>query len=121
MKIIFTRTEIYETEGPNKGPVFEKGHVYEMPEDKASRWINRDAAKAVDEKTPIGLLKQPEQIDAVSAWPPTAEALGAMKFAQLGELLASRGLSADDIKALNSTAVRQTKVADLAAAEANKV
>lgn len=44
MKITFTKPEIYETHGPNKGPQFEKDKTYDLRDDLAQRWINRKSA-----------------------------------------------------------------------------
>lgn len=54
-KVKFTETVIHETEGYKKGPKFEEGKVYDLPEDQAERWLRRklavsaEKAKKVDE------------------------------------------------------------------------
>lgn len=43
-KITFTKTVQYESEGRGKGPTYEEGRTYELRDDLAQRWINRDVA-----------------------------------------------------------------------------
>lgn len=48
MKTIkFLSRQVYETEGPGKGPVFEEGASYKLDDDKADRWIRRGKAVEV--------------------------------------------------------------------------
>ena len=42
--IKFLERQIYETEGPGKGPVFEEGKSYTLDHDKADRWLRRGVA-----------------------------------------------------------------------------
>lgn len=44
MRIRFTETVVYETEGPGKGPVYEAGSVHEVSDDFAGRWLRRKVA-----------------------------------------------------------------------------
>ena len=41
MRIKFLRNEIYETEGPGKGPKFQKGDVVDFPDHIGQRWERR--------------------------------------------------------------------------------
>lgn len=50
-------------------------------------------------------------------WPPSDEQLAAAKNDGLGELLKSRGLTDDEIKALNSKDKRREKIRELIAAQ----
>lgn len=52
MRITFLRDEIYETEGPAKGPKFAKGETYDCAEDFGARWVNRGAAEQVGTQVP---------------------------------------------------------------------
>jgi hypothetical protein len=45
MQIKFTKNVRYETEGRNKGPVFEAGEVHDFREDIAQRWLRRKVAE----------------------------------------------------------------------------
>jgi len=51
-KIKFLERCVYETEGPNKGPVFEAGKEYSLDDDKADRWIRRGKAEEVSAGKP---------------------------------------------------------------------
>lgn len=44
MRITFTETVIYETEGPGKGPTYKSGETHDFREDIAHRWLRRDVA-----------------------------------------------------------------------------
>lgn len=48
MRIKFLRDEIYESEGPNKGPKFLEGDVMEVEDHFGERWIRRGAAVRLD-------------------------------------------------------------------------
>lgn len=43
-EIQFVRTELYESEGRNKGPTFEEGSVHKFEDAFADRWLRRGAA-----------------------------------------------------------------------------
>ena len=45
----FLTTELFESEGRGKGPLFEEGKEYEFDGPFADRWINREAAVLVRE------------------------------------------------------------------------
>lgn len=66
MKITFTRTEIYETLGPKKGPVFEAGHTYDLPQDQCEKWKSWGAA--------VDYVESPKPLPA-SPSPPVATAV----------------------------------------------
>lgn len=44
MRIRFTETVVYETEGPGKGPVYSAGTVHDFSDDFAGRWLRRKVA-----------------------------------------------------------------------------
>lgn len=44
MRIRFTETVVYETEGPGKGPVYSAGSVHDFTDDFAGRWLRRRVA-----------------------------------------------------------------------------
>lgn len=44
MRIRFTETVVYETEGPGKGPVYAAGSVHDFTDDFAGRWLRRRVA-----------------------------------------------------------------------------
>lgn len=48
MRIQFTSAQIYETEGPRRGPRFEEGEVYDCREDFAHRWVERNVAVHIE-------------------------------------------------------------------------
>lgn len=49
--IKFLERVVYETEGPNKGPVFEEGSRHTLDDDKADRWIRRGVAVEARERS----------------------------------------------------------------------
>jgi hypothetical protein len=53
MIIRFRTRTVYETIGPNSGPVFEAGSEHEMSDDRARRWIRRGVAEAIDAFTAL--------------------------------------------------------------------
>lgn len=54
MRIIFLRDEIYETEGPKKGPRFFANSVWDCTQEFAERWTRRGAAEQVGAQEPKG-------------------------------------------------------------------
>lgn len=49
-RVEFLRTELYESEGRNKGPTFPKGSVWDMTDEFAHRWVTmRGVAVEIDE------------------------------------------------------------------------
>jgi hypothetical protein len=73
MRIRFTRREVYETEGPGKGPVYEAGEVHDLRPDLAERWLRRDAAVlAPDEPAPPPAAEAPPAPPAPPARPRAA-------------------------------------------------
>lgn len=54
MRITFTRDEVYETEGPGKGPAFPAGSTWDCTDEFALRWVARKAAEVVGSQTPKG-------------------------------------------------------------------
>lgn len=51
-RIKFLRDEIYENEGPGKGPKFPEGSVWDCTEEFADRWVNRNAAVLIGKGEP---------------------------------------------------------------------
>lgn len=52
MRIKFLSDQVYETEGPGKGPAFHAGELIDCVDDFAHRWINRGVAEAHGEGAP---------------------------------------------------------------------
>lgn len=50
MRIVFTETVQLESEGRNKGPVYQEGEIHDFPEVTAQRWLRRRKAKLAPEK-----------------------------------------------------------------------
>lgn len=53
MRVRFLATVIYETEGPGKGPTFEKDSIHDLREDIARRWLTRGKAELVADEQPV--------------------------------------------------------------------
>jgi hypothetical protein len=51
VKVKFLEDAIYESEGPHKGPHYDKGSIHEFDEEFAQRWIRRGVAEEVDKAT----------------------------------------------------------------------
>jgi hypothetical protein len=90
MEIKFLRDEIFETEGPNKGPKFEKDSVHDLREDQAQRWINRGAAVPHDGKA----VSAPEQVKKPDETPDFSK----MKRDELDAYAAEHGIDIADAK-----------------------
>lgn len=52
-RIKFTRTELYESEGRNKGPTYKEGSTHDFEDDFADRWLRRGAAVEVNTREPL--------------------------------------------------------------------
>ena len=52
-RIKFTRTELYESEGRNKGPTYKEGSTHDFEDAFADRWIRRGAAVEVNTREPL--------------------------------------------------------------------
>ncbi|WP_337186586.1 hypothetical protein [Phenylobacterium sp.] len=52
MRITFLRDEIYETEGPGKGPAFPAGSTWDCADDFGDRWLRRAAAERIGNQVP---------------------------------------------------------------------
>ena len=48
IRVRFTSTVIYETEGRNQGPEYVQNEEYELRDDFAQRWLQRGVAVRVD-------------------------------------------------------------------------
>lgn len=70
MRVKFTETFQYETEGRGQGPTFEAGEVKDFRDDIAHRFIARNVAVAVGAAEPARAATKP-------AAPPTADAKAA--------------------------------------------
>lgn len=61
--IEFDTDVIYEIEGRNKGPSFDKGRKYELDDALAQRFINHGEAHKIDEPPELprfSVMKEPE-------------------------------------------------------------
>ena len=47
MRVRFLQRTVYDTNGPGKGPIYEKDSVHEISADEAERWFRRGAAVEV--------------------------------------------------------------------------
>lgn len=65
MRIRFTETVVYETEGPGKGPVYSAGSVHDFTDDFAGRWLRRRVA--VVEPPVTSELPEPPAVPADTA------------------------------------------------------
>lgn len=52
-RIKFGRTELYESEGRNKGPTFTEGSTHDFEDHFADRWLRRGAAALVNTRERI--------------------------------------------------------------------
>lgn len=52
-RIKFTRTELYESEGRNKGPTFKEGSTHDFDDAFADRWLRRGVAVEVNTREPL--------------------------------------------------------------------
>lgn len=74
VKVRFLRTEVYETEGFNKGPIFEQGSIHLFDRDFAERWIRRGAAEIVSDDAAAEAAAPAEPEAAAPAEPEAAAA-----------------------------------------------
>lgn len=65
----FLSTEIFESEGRNKGPIYEEGKEYDFEASFADRWLQREVAELVKEYSddPVLDAADPEQVQALQA------------------------------------------------------
>jgi len=61
MKVTFNTTVQFQTDGRNKGPVYEAGKTYDLRDDHANRWIRRGMAAPA--KDSASVAAHPASVD----------------------------------------------------------
>lgn len=95
-RIRFLLTEQYESEGRNKGPIFLKGHVFELEDDFADRWLRRLAAERVSDDTPLGAPVDLDPVDIGNDVPESLP-LADNTIAQLKEIAAAEQIDISEV------------------------
>jgi hypothetical protein len=89
-RIKFTRTEQFESEGRNQGPIYVEGSVHDFDDAFADRWLRRSAAVEVDKRTPLSATG-PVQADE-------AASLDGLNFAGLTAIATHEGATIEGLR-----------------------